>query len=440
MRGKSLWQFGATGRMLWLAACVIVSVVPSSAPAAARKNKPKPFVDPATGMAESQLLGEGSIPHLAGRTKAGDPLPGLTKPQLQRFVAGLEVFDDEETIEDGVGPVMNDISCVACHEKLGGSDRISNIIGDKYGGKCEEIGGGVIQLQAIGIVEDGFEFVPEIVPDDPEVIVGRRRAMTTRGLGLVGAVPDSTLLNIQKLQQERHPSTAGKASIVIDAITGQTRVGRVGQKCQHASATTFFADAYLNEMGITTPFFPDENPPQGDASALIHNPVPEINDDGADVFIGGDAMEFSAPSPRVIPVSRTGRLRLHTGEVIFHTIGCADCHTPALKTGAHAVAALSRKSFYPHSDFLLHDMGENGDGILQATDTGGQLIPGSWMRTTPLWGVSLNPVLWHDGRVAARDYDAAIGLHSGQGAQARSRWNSLPDFVQDAVVAYLDSL
>ena len=37
------------------------------------------------------------------------------------------------------------------------------------------------------------------------------------------------------------------------------RLGRFGWKNQHASLESFSADAYLNEMGITTPLFPDEN-------------------------------------------------------------------------------------------------------------------------------------------------------------------------------------
>ncbi len=44
-----------------------------------------------------------------------------------------------------------------------------------------------------------------------------------------------------------------------------TRIGRFGWKSQHASLVSFSADAYLNEMGITTPFpqFIEENPSNG---------------------------------------------------------------------------------------------------------------------------------------------------------------------------------
>jgi CxxC motif-containing protein (DUF1111 family) len=43
----------------------------------------------------------------------------------------------------------------------------------------------------------------------------------------------------------------------------ELRIGRFGWKSQHASLESFSADAYLNEMGITTPLFPDENTSSG---------------------------------------------------------------------------------------------------------------------------------------------------------------------------------
>ena len=39
--------------------------------------------------------------------RAGDPLPGLTAPQLQAFVDGLDEFTNSETPEGGLGPLFN---------------------------------------------------------------------------------------------------------------------------------------------------------------------------------------------------------------------------------------------------------------------------------------------------------------------------------------------
>src|SRR5262245_55974721 len=46
----------------------------------------------------------------------GGSLPGLTAEQLARFDAGRDAFEEVETAADGLGPVFNDTSCVACHD------------------------------------------------------------------------------------------------------------------------------------------------------------------------------------------------------------------------------------------------------------------------------------------------------------------------------------
>ena len=63
-------------------------------------------------------------------------------------------------------------------------------------------------------------------------------------------------------------ATAGRAHLVPDAVSGEQHVGRFGWKAQVSSLLHFAGDAYLNEMGITSPFFPEENCPQGDCSLL----------------------------------------------------------------------------------------------------------------------------------------------------------------------------
>src|SRR5205085_1574578 len=127
-------------------------------------------------------------------------------------------------------------------------------------------------------------------------------------------------------------------------------------------------DAYLNEMGITSPLFPNESCPQGDCGILSCNPAPGLNDDGTDVAAFADFMTFLGPPPRAPLASSDAE-----GEMRFEQIGCTDCHTTTLKTGPNAVAALSNVTFHPYSDFLLHDMGSLGDGIQQNAATGTQM-------------------------------------------------------------------
>ncbi|MBX9627636.1 MAG: hypothetical protein K2X82_27800 [Gemmataceae bacterium] len=117
---------------------------------------------------------------------------------------------------------------------------------------------------------------------------------------------------------------------------------------------------------------------------------------------------------------------------MFGQIGCADCHQPTMRTGPNPVEALDRVTFDPYSDFLLHDMGERGDGIEQGTATGRE------MRPAPLWGLRELPFYLHDGR--AGTVDEAIRLHDGQGCGARDRYRDLPEAKRRAQLAFLDSL
>jgi CxxC motif-containing protein (DUF1111 family) len=181
-------------------------------------------------------------------------------------------------------------------------------------------------------------------------------------------------------------------------------------------------------MGVTNPEFPDKNCPQGDCSELAFNPVPTLNSDGEDVDHFTDFMTLMAPPPR----GSTAFQGPQDGEQVFRRIGCANCHTPALVTGASSIPALDHKVFQPYSDFLLHDMGTLGDGIAQGAASGSQ------MRTAPLWGLSARHTFLHDGR--AKSPAEAIEAHAGQGRWARAEYYHLNPQQRAALLAFLGSL
>src|SRR5262249_28587831 len=159
-------------------------------------------------------------------------------------------------------------------------------------------------------------------------IVARRRTTPLFGLGLVDNVPDQTLINLAQ-------QTGGRANMVpfADPITGQpsnnTKVGRFGWKCQQATLFTFSGDAYLNEMGITTPMFPEENCPQGNCDLLNTPGLPTVpNDaDNSSLVEFTDLMTLlGAPPPGPVTAAT------QSGAQMFAAIGCANCHVPALQT------------------------------------------------------------------------------------------------------------
>jgi len=363
----------------------------------------------------------------------GDPLPGLSPDDLARFEAGKVEFSDTETVEDGLGPVFNEASCVACHrgpnEAVGGTNqRLETRFGlrrlDGTFDPLSELGGSLLQDHGIGAF-NGVDFVAEVVP--PGAITAQRRTTPLFGLGLVDATPSGHFYALAFAQAIFHPSTAGKPSIVTDPITNQPALGKFGWKAQVPSLFVFSGDAYLNEMGITNPIFPVENCPQGNCALLAANPAPDLNDDGAGVEKFNDFMTLLAPPPR-------GPRNFFTeyGNLVASSIGCLDCHTQTLRTGPNAVPALDQVAYHPFSDFLLHDMGRLGDRITQNRATG------RLMRTQPLWGLRTQTRLLHDGR-ATTIVDAIRG-HRGQGNGARFNFEGLSSFDRAALLAFLNSL
>lgn len=389
---------------------------------------------------------------------AGDPLPGLRPAERTRFDAGKAQFIAEEGADEGVGPVFNATSCVTCHAgpAPGGSSQVfATRIGLRTRAGFDpllSLGGPTVQVEGIGEVP-GVTFVGEVVPPRANV-VAKRRSNPIFGLGLVDAVPDRTFLELAAMQTSQAPAIAGRPNLVRDLRTGRTTVGRFGWKAQVGSLYDFAADAYKDEMGVTTagftrpgavdvngsplvfPFFrsadgrsvSEENPPQGKAALLQFDPIPGPDEpDDEDVIQLADFMTLLAP-----PTARQATPVTLRGQAIFARIGCASCHTPTLVTGPNAVAALNQRTFHPYSDFLLHNMGTLGDGIESADAKGAD------MRTTPLWGLSGLPFYLHDGR--AKTIEQAIRLHDGQGKAAAKRFNALTDASRVALLEFLKSL
>jgi CxxC motif-containing protein (DUF1111 family) len=382
----------------------------------------------------------------AAAAEFGDPVPGLTADELRRFDDGRTAFAAVEGVPDGLGPVFNGTSCGGCHSVGGvggGSELVETRFGVDVGGVFDplvEAGGSLVQSQGIG-VQGACTFVGERVPAG--AIEAHRRTTPLFGLGLVDAVPDAAFVALAGAQARRHPRTAGRPNMVVDVVTGERVVGRFGWKAQVPNLFQFSGDAYLNEMGITTPLFPDESCPQGDCTLLACDPVPGVDDDLEDVQAFADFMSFLAPppSPTILRSLRSFRgsprpLRSDVdrsgGSRLFADVGCATCHVRSLASGPSPVAALRARTFHPYSDFLLHDMGDLGDGIAQGEASGHE------MRTAPLWGLRLLTTFLHDGR--ATTIEDAILAHEGQGRGARDRFAALTAQDRAKLVAFLRTL
>ena len=374
----------------------------------------------------------------------GDPLDGLTAQELQRFEDGKEAFEEIETPESGLGPFFNGASCAECHghPASGGVApptrpelrelRIGRLNSRGEFDPLLALGGPVLHRQGLGDLPEAVlrqlppacsEVRGTTTPPREAQFASFRIATPVFGAGLIEAIPVETIL------RRADPHDA-------DGISGRpniqgTDVGRFGWKAQHATLLGFAGEAYLIEMGITSPLAPHEAHAMrrgaAGAAARACDRVSELENAGADVVAFADFMRFLAPPPRGILTAEVRR-----GEQLFRHAGCDRCHVPELRTGPNQIAALDRKPVRLFSDLLLHDIG-TGDGIPQGGATGDEF------RTAPLWGLRFRPLLLHDGRAA--DVLDAIRAHRGEAE--RSSAIVLRGFTareREALVAFLRSL
>jgi CxxC motif-containing protein (DUF1111 family) len=386
-------------------------------------------------------------------------------------------FDEVEGVSDGLGPLYNAQSCRECHQNpaSGGSSQVTVLrVGHegpdhRFENASIPIADGAATITGRTLVNDraicpnaAFPTteIQERVPDT-ENIRTLRVALNLMGDGFVESVADQTLVELaEKECKASHHKMCGQVIYVpVLEAPGQTGVGRFGWKDQHASLLSFSGDAYLNEMGITTRLFPDE-------VTKLCNTAAEPNDkadaDGLD-DLDHFARFIRATKAPARDATLAATPEAQRGSQLFSKIGCATCHVASLTTapagskvdgGAFTVPeALGGKTFYPYSDYLLHNVG-TGDGMVVPMQEhyGPKIYQTRWrnfsveeyhgarfkVRTAPLWGVRLRSRLMHDGEATTlRD---AILRHAGEATDVTRRFGKLKPKDQEALLQFLRSL
>jgi CxxC motif-containing protein (DUF1111 family) len=355
------------------------------------------------------------------------------------FDADRDTFDAAEDKDEGLGPVYNAQACGQCHQNptSGGISQVTELRAGHLsnGTFIDHPGGSLINDRAINA---NFQ---ERVLGGNEVRTFRT-SLNTLGDGFVECIDSNTLVAIQNGQ----PSNMKGTFIQVPVLEagGALRGARFGWKNQHASLVSFSADAYLNEMGITTPLQPNDNTSNGNTvvnGVAVTDGVADPEDDGEDVEIFARFMRATKAPPRDDVLAATGDAQ--AGSVLFDQVGCAVCHVRNITTappgtvinqGAFTVpAALGSKIIHPFSDFLLHDVG-TGDGIVQ---NGGQSTR-KMVRTPPLWGMRSRDRLMHDGETVNRN--EAILRHGGQATSAINSYQNLSTTKKNQLISFLNSL
>lgn len=357
---------------------------------------------------------------------------------LRSFNDNRFIFEEVETVADGLGPTYNGQSCRECHQNVvtGGASQVAEqrtgrLIDGQF---FNSLGGSIIQSRATHP-----DLVERVAYEDD--VRTFRISTNTLGSGYVEAIANATLLAIRDAQPAEMRGTAVMVPVLEG--NGSARIGRFGWKSQHASLHSFSADAYLNEMGITTPLLPEENTSSGRFVGFGsgYDPVSDPEDDGVDLLAFANFMR-STKAPSRGPISANAA----AGEKLFTQIGCAVCHVPAIVTappgtrinaGTFTVPpALGNKIIRPFSDFLLHDIG-SGDGIpiLPTAEYAGTA---NQMRTAPLWALRTRNRLMHDG--LSFTLQEAILRHGGQATGVTEKYKALPENQKTWLFEFLNSL
>ncbi|MEO0796915.1 MAG: di-heme oxidoredictase family protein [Verrucomicrobiota bacterium] len=384
----------------------------------------------------------------------------ISPDNLRDFLAGKRIFDQEFTSGDGLGPLYNATSCFSCHVndgsaappgsfsemmqgmlvKLAEPTVSGQIPHPEYGvqlqdraieGEHAEGRGHVTYNEIAGQFDDGTSYSladPQYSysglrgPGFLTAIHSPRVAPKLIGMGLLEAIPETTLNAWADPTDANLDGISGRVNQVPNPESGLTEAGRFGWKASQSSTRNQVAIALREDMGISNVVYPESDDSteltETDFEAAVHytqllGPPLRRNWDDSDVL---------------------------AGEQLFTTLDCVSCHKPSVTTGNdHPIAELRNQLIHPYTDLLLHDM---GDGLADEVSEGD--AEGREWRTAPLWGigrteeVSGHTRFLHDGR--ARNLEEAILWHGGEAEASRDAYKGLTADERAQLLKFLESL
>ena len=340
----------------------------------------------------------------------GAPTPAVadSPADLERWLAGRRLFDNDMGIGAGLGPLFNGDSCRACHFDpiIGGSGPLDvNVMRygtvDAFGTFVAPEGGTILHKLAIpGRVR------PEHGPGHNAF--EQRQTPSLLGLGALESVADDDILALADPDDLDGDGIRGIAHILEDG-----RLGRFGWKAQVPSLREFSRDALTAEIGLTVPAEPGFS--FGALSDDDEVADPEVDSafiDNMTFFMAG----LDAPAPAA---------ELPEGLAVFEAVGCASCHVVELPGADGPVRA--------YTDLLLHVIASDEQmGIVDGM--AGQLM----FRTPPLWGLRLSAPYLHDG--SAHTVADAIMAHAGEADAVRLAYEDLSEDERELLLSFLESL
>ncbi len=253
--------------------------------------------------------------------------------------------------------------------------------------------------------------------DGVTLTLSERNTPALFGAGRIDAIPSEVLVAVAKSQPDE---VRGRISRLREG-----RIGRFGWKAQIASLDEFVRAACANELGLEVPWHSQASSPlrpthQAEGLDMTESECTALAD-----YIR------ALPAPVAVdPYGPQGTEDIREGRRLFAEVGCADCHRPTLG---------DVRGIY--SDLLLHEMDPSTSDSAGSYGGHGPVpegpSPGEW-RTPPLWGFRDSGPYLHDGR--AENLEEAVALHGGQGRTSARRFFALSARQRSQVEAFLKSL
>lgn len=441
---------------------------------------------------QSQTAGDMTVKRLSTRSFV-HPGQGTSRQQQLDFWTGFSLFRDPWVTapsttkdRDGLGPLFNARSCIACHQagsrapmppvgesvptaliiRLGFTRPNMNHEHNSYGGQVqpqairfgqrdhanalnaeawlnlsyESVQGQFDDGEAYELQKPHYELTRLAYGDLPEyALPSPRYSPNIFGAGLLDAISEQDLLAQEDSNDKNRDGISAKYNRVTNVKTGNKQLGRFGLKAKHPNLAQQVAAAFRDDIGISNSFFPKDSCSE---QQIICNQASEISNDG-NVEIPDKLLDLVITFNRLLgvpPARKLSDIKTQQGQQLFSELGCNQCHTPSYVTDKDYVdASLANQTIWPYTDLALHDMGEGlADNVYEFDASGTE-----W-KTPPLWGIGLQKTITgqqrflHDGR--ARSISEAILWHGGEAEPAQKAFKALSKIQRDALIKFVNSI
>ncbi len=398
---------------------------------------------------------------------------------------------------DGLGPMFNGISCVACHNQggVGGSgDNIANVQiltvlprqDSRRKFRLDQVALEMLFQQAVKLhpdfqlqnsitlhrssvqnaeynnwLKDVFEFKSVAkatgFESNRNLLRERGRLLTETPIHRVkkGSAKDRFTIQISR---RNTPSLFGVG--VIDRISDQDilalestqkntdgpvkgiapisddgRIGKFGWRGEQSSVAKFTSQACAIELGLSNAEHPQARIP----FPKSHQSSQQRHDiSKSEIMKLVEFVNSLNPIAARLPKTNNESQLLQKGQDQFKTIGCAACHVQTV--------GIAQNVF---SDFLLHDMGSELADASHSIKIKTQSVfgrteqefeiknPQRW-QTPPLWGAALSAPYMHDGR--SDSFHDAILVHGGEAASSVDKYQRLAPLDRKLLLEFLQAL